>query len=557
MNFLNNAIAQVSELFRSMTPGARITAGLLLTVVIVSVGYLFRQGTAGPDAFLFGGAAYSDGQLARMEAAISQANISGWAREGNRLRVPAAQQTAAIAAIADAGALPPNFNTILEDAIGKSTAFETRDQSQARMKDARQRQLSEIIRAMSWVEDAVVIVDEQDSKGFSRQRQITASVSVKPAAGEELDPMRASTLKRTIASSVAGLSPNAVTVTNLGGGSGFAAGSIYPEMFDEPYYKARVAFEQSKRESILRVLSYIPGVLVEVNAELDDTSSETSTTSKRDPKNVAAIRTTESKEQVSQAVADNGGRPGAEANSAAGPSQAAQVAAQNKNTNDNSMETVESVAGEETQVLTRAPFTPKEVLATVAVPTSYLEEVWKSRNRDAKEPPKPEDLTPIKSEIFGNIEKAVEPLIVKTADRLRDTFKGVEVVALDTLPQPTIEPPSAASMALAWTGRYWNTLAMLGVAVFSLMVMRSVVKSAPSSPASPSAAAEAAHAPGLTLTTEEPKPHAEAENANDAPQRPRLRLKKGLSVKDDLIEIVREDPDAAADILRSWIGKAG
>jgi flagellar biosynthesis/type III secretory pathway M-ring protein FliF/YscJ len=32
-------------------------------------------------------------------------------------------------------------------------------------------------------------------------------------------------------------------------------------------------------------------------------------------------------------------------------------------------------------------------------------------------------------------------------------------------------------------------------------------------------------------------------------------LKKGKSLKDDLVEIVHEDPDAAAEILRSWIGK--
>jgi flagellar biosynthesis/type III secretory pathway M-ring protein FliF/YscJ len=33
-------------------------------------------------------------------------------------------------------------------------------------------------------------------------------------------------------------------------------------------------------------------------------------------------------------------------------------------------------------------------------------------------------------------------------------------------------------------------------------------------------------------------------------------LRKNNSVKDDLINIVRDDPDAAADILRSWIAKA-
>ncbi len=43
MDFLNKALAQFSDLFRSMTPGGRITAGLLLVVAVVSVGYLFQH----------------------------------------------------------------------------------------------------------------------------------------------------------------------------------------------------------------------------------------------------------------------------------------------------------------------------------------------------------------------------------------------------------------------------------------------------------------------------------------------------------------------------------
>ena len=48
MDFLNKAFAQLSDLFRSMTPGARLTAGLLLVVVIVSLGYLFTHDMSGP-----------------------------------------------------------------------------------------------------------------------------------------------------------------------------------------------------------------------------------------------------------------------------------------------------------------------------------------------------------------------------------------------------------------------------------------------------------------------------------------------------------------------------
>jgi flagellar M-ring protein FliF len=109
-----------------------------------------------------------------------------------------------------------------------------------------------------------------------------------------------------------------------------------------------------------------------------------------------------------------------------------------------------------------------------------------------------------------------------------------------------------ASTATSWIGRYWSTLGMLGVAMFSLLVLRSVVNNKPGDASAPTAGA----APGLTLHTEEPQ--TKSDSGDESPDdRPRLRLKKGKSVKDDLADIVREDPDAAADILRSWIGKAG
>ena len=94
---------------------------------------------------------------------------------------------------------------------------------------------------------------------------------------------------------------------------------------------------------------------------------------------------------------------------------------------------------------------------------------------------------------------------------------------------------------------------MLGVAMFSLLVMRSVVKGVP-----PSEGTAASSASALMLHSDD----VPAGDTNDATQeepaedRPRLRLKKGKSLKDDLVEIVHEDPEAAAEILRSWIGKA-
>jgi flagellar M-ring protein FliF len=558
MNFLNNAIAQVSELFRSMTPGARVTAGLLLAVVVVSFGYLVRQGTSGPDSFLFGGAPLSDGELNRIELAIASANLSGNVREGNRIRVPAGQQAAFLGAIADAGAQPANFNTILEEALGKTSPWESRDAARERIKDARQRQLSEIVRSMPWVEEAVVIFDEQETRGLSKQKLVTASVSVQPKLGEDVDALRADRLKKFLAGAVIGLQKDSIVVTDLGEGGLYAGGSAMdPAMFDNPYYKDKVMYEQLKRESILRILSpLIPGALVEVNAELDDTATETTITTTPDKTTQVALRSTETEESTKQATGAGGGRPGAVANSAIanGQGNAAESQPQNQSEMTKTVTETESEVGREQKHVTRQGFTPKEVQASVAIPTSHFEKVWRQQNIGAANAPTPEELKIIESEVIAQVQNIVEPLIKKTGDLGQDTFKRIRVVPLATLPVPQIEPPTISTKAIAWTSRYWNTLAMLGVAMFSLMVLRSVVKAAP--PAAPNATPAA---PALALSANEGSTPTSAEPAADAPDddRPRLRLKKGTTVKDDLLQIVKEDPDAAADILRAWIGKAG
>jgi flagellar M-ring protein FliF len=553
MDFLNKALAEVSELFRSLTPGALITAGLLLAVVVVSMGYLFQHGVAGPDTYLFGGEPLADGTLTRVEAAIAKAGLSDYQREGGRIRVPSGQQAKYLAAVADAGALPPNFNTILENALDKGGPWESREATRERLKIARQQTLSEIVRAMYWVENAIVLYDEHESRGLrelSPTTQTTASVSVKPIVGETLTAVRVKNIQKLVAHSV-NMKPNDVGVTNLGeGGPGGSDGEFGPDSIDNEYLKTKVTFESQKRESIMGALRDIPGVRVEVNADFNDTIEETTHTAKPDPKTAAAKETSHDEITI-QASADNGGRVGS---TAQGPNRqgVTEATPQQQNKSDtHTAETVNVVGIEDSRILKKG-YTPKEVWATVTVPGAYVKNLWAARNPTATAPPKPEDLTTVQADVVKNVENIVDTLLFLQANKGENSYKHVRVVVLDSLPIPTIEAPSMASKAVAWTGRYWSTLAMLGVAMFSLLVLRSVVNGKSGDPAS----AASASGSSLALHADEAKGDAGSSEAADA-DRPKLRLRKGTSVKDDLMEIVREDPDAAADILRSWITKAG
>ena len=61
-----------------------------------------------------------------------------------------------------------------------------------------------------------------------------------------------------------------VTILNLADGSQFAGGgAMSAEAFDDPYHQTKTKLEQLTRAKVEGLLSYIPGVRVQVTAELE------------------------------------------------------------------------------------------------------------------------------------------------------------------------------------------------------------------------------------------------------------------------------------------------
>src|SRR5687768_4288251 len=165
MAFLNQSFAQIRDLFASMTPAARITSALLLGVIVVSLGYLFQGYAGASDELLFNGEVLQPREADYVEAAIAEAGLTVLPRQAGRIVVPRGQKTAYLAAIADAGALPKDFDKLLEDSLDTGM-FENGETKKARFKAARERQLSMIISMMDGVDDAKVMYDIREPQAF-------------------------------------------------------------------------------------------------------------------------------------------------------------------------------------------------------------------------------------------------------------------------------------------------------------------------------------------------------------------------------------------------------
>ena len=493
MDFLNKAIAQLSELFRSMTPGARITAGL-------AAGRCGRQRWLSVSAqrerartrICLAASRFPSGQLDRIEAAIAKAGLSDFQREGFRIRVPSGQQAKYLAAVADAGALPPNFNTILENALDKGGPWESREATRERLKIARQQTLSEIVRAMPWVENAIVLYDEHESRGRPRvrndkanhrvgQREADRGRNAHTAAGEEYSKAR-----RTFGEHE--------TERRGHHQLGRRRTGWHRRWNHVRYYRRRVLENEShvriaearqhsgsaprysgrERGSERRLRRH--GRRDHAHGEARSEDGEPRTESRR-PK--TSRRQTPERPAASRARLPRTKSARCDASSCC----SSRISKHNESTR------TDNVVGIEDSRIVKKGYTPKEVWATVSIPSSYIKSLWAARNPTATAPPKPDDLRLCaERSACRRLRILSTTLLILQANKGENNYKHVRVVVLDSLPVPTIEAPSMASKAMAWTGRYWNTLAMLGVAMFSLLVLRSVVNGKPSEPASSAAA---------------------------------------------------------------------
>lgn len=564
MDFLNKLIAQFNDLFKSMSPGARITTGLLAAVLVVGFGYLFNAQSSGGDAYLLNGQSFTADEMAAMEGAFGKAGLSDYTVEGSRVRISKSRQAAFLGALADSGAMPAKFGDYLTAAAAGSGPFTSRQQSEEMLKVAKQKELSLVIRSMEGIENATVLYDIQKKGGIQPTTVVTASVNVKPRGIMQLDERQVQMIRAVVRAAIANLKNEDVTVVDLNGRAYAGGSGAGGSAFDDPYLMRLREHQVDQETKIRALLSNIPGVLVTANVELDRELLKRETKRTIDPKTVPLYQETEENGETSQSTAAaGGGRPG--------------LAAQNSNTaatlpagsgGGSSTEITHNTSkvtngANNAEIYTElAGLTPKRVSVTIGVPTTYFEKVWELRNPAADGQPakKPDQaaLQLIQDEELKRIRTDVAnilPMPTDTAAAPVDRSTLVTVSAFSPVSGPEIVGPSFMDRALEWLAASWSTVAMIGLGLFALMMLKSFVGGIPTVTAPQSSIAstvigdEESHTPAGG-TSEKPA------TPGEQPKQRTLQRKIGTgpSLRDELIEMVKEDPDAAASILRGWIG---
>ena len=144
-----------------------------------------------------------------------------------------------------------------------------------------------------------------------------------------------------------------------------------------------------------------------------------------------------------------------------------------------------AVAGHEQTTRKKAPLIPTTVTATVLVPRELLSSALGTAKPDpGDEPKKPDEIArPFETEIAATITNTVlRTLPPPESDET--AADRVKVSSYEDLPAPAFEPPTLAATAQAWFADNWQNLGLIGVGLFSLLILRSMVRSnLPAAPA--------------------------------------------------------------------------
>jgi len=549
MDFLNKAFAQVADLFRSMTPGARLLSALMLAVVVVSLGWLFTIEGTSRELDLMNGVPVNPSYVPRMQEAFAKAGLNSYEIQGGHIKIPRGQRDLYMAALAENNALPPNIETIFDDALKNVSVFMPAEEREARMRIAKQKMLGLWISQMSGIESASVIYDEQhEGHRFSPVKKITATAAVKPAGGDTLREQQIRGIRALVAGAIAGLKAEDVTVSDLNGQT-WHADSQGGSPLEDPYGARKRMYEQEWEAKILQALRYVPGVSVTPNVELNRQRRSRQWTVRHDPKPVVVAEQEESLSRVHDGAAP-GGRPGYVAQQSNTPVQlnSARKLGSHEETEESSRKTHALASGTQEDVES-VGLTPVRVTVGVSVPNSYFRKVWRERNplEEGAEPTEPDktELDNVINEESTKIRRLVANLLPAPTG-VEDRTQLVEVVTFQDIKSTPPPEPAMADQALAWLAGNWTTLGMLLAAGVSLLILRSMLRAEPAS-ATPTTQ-------GLAVHEGDPD---DAEAAAEVANRLARFNTTGRSLRDELSELVSEDTDAAANILKTWIGQAG
>jgi flagellar biosynthesis/type III secretory pathway M-ring protein FliF/YscJ len=483
----------------------QIAGVLVVAAGVVALSFAARLAPTTDQMSVLQGRQFTADEMRRVEMAFMSRGLTDFQLTQSGLRVPRAQSRVYVEALREDGIFSDEIPDIRKE-MTSSNILETTAERDIRYQNAKERLLESCLRRMDGIEDAVVIigVPKAGARGIGSAPQVSTTVSVRTDGAEPLSRQQAYAICDIVAAAVGGLKPEHVSVTDMATLRCFRGESGRSWQQDEDYAERKKQYELDWSERVGRALKFIPDA--EVIAEVSLT---------RVPGGVD--------DPTSQAV-----------------------------------DAVPETLLREDPLDAERAWVPERIAVTVSIPRDYLTQVWRSRHgKEAVEQQAPtsDELSLIERETQQKVEQAVA--LLSPMGRAVRAVRHINVLWFDRpvdVPA-TILADRRASQGLgaivAESHRLTLILGVVGIVAICLVwgVVRDIMGLV-------RGRSEVTVAPELRVVS-----HDSGSLQRSAPvvlpSDPTHAELPGESYHAGLTELVREDPQAAVTMLKSWLNKAG
>jgi flagellar M-ring protein FliF len=570
---LKKIYVQLRDLFLSMTPGNRIIAALLLTTLMVSLGYLMVGSIKPGDpkskyVYLYNGWHFTQEEQRAVENALADAKLRNHEWIGDQLRVPKSSQAVYAATIHEAKAIDTRGDA-RKQAVLALTPWASAKMMDKQEINAVSQDLADEIGKMKGVAGASVIPSlrkDWDRNIWAKKEVFSVSVFIDTISFKPLEDNTISAIGGAVQGAFRNADLKEIKIIDSRNNRSYnGAGE---ELTGGPgdYLRQQVRWQEVYKDKIYNLLPHIEGLQVETTVELTKILSEKIF-------QVEHGKPTKLTEHVlgldfMKTGYDRFGRPGqiAQMSRPLIDPQADLAGGAKTTEKKHEQEYTNALQGQEanTEVV---PFTPVRVLASLRIPHEHVLATWlQKNNRQGEIPPEPtpeqlaEEEVLIQQDTKRSVAKLLEPY---RNPKEPDPLSLVEVNFYQPIREPEVILTTWQQIQL-WLKQNWQSLSLMGLVLCGLCVLWSITKPPKpepiviyEAPGTPQEVIEAlAKAKAEAEAAAQAEAEAEAAEAQEEIDRMLDPFGSIRSLKDEIAELIAENPDAAAAVLRQWIGNA-
>jgi flagellar M-ring protein FliF len=554
MDLLKAQLERIQKQLAGLSASQKMLVAALAAIMVITVVWWGKYAGEAEMVPLLN-QAFSAPDLGRVQDELSARGIP-YTVSTDKLMVPADRRMEALSDLTYARKMPRNTQEGFDAIVKEMSPFDSQDKQQKIWMHGREAILSQVIGSWPGVAQADVIIDTTSVQRVEGSIEPRATVNITTQDGAKSPQGMADAAVEAVDGAVAGLDPKRIKVVINGraqrvhdGQDPLANGADQLALLQQDE-----AFAELK---IRRNFEEIPNILVTVTMKLN-TSSVQSEKHDYDPKKAVqkTIQTTTETDQTNAAGA--GGEAGAVPNTGANIGPAGGGAGGTTTVHEKTEEKNQVFMSEERTTSSTPAGDAVPVSATVRVPLSHFARVLQWQTGSTKQPTSAE-LQPVIDTELAKMRQAVASCVgLPAPDKVSISWY------VDTFPSLSTPPVASTSPGLSqMVGGHAKEIALGTLAVMSLFMVSMMVRKATPAPL-PAAMASgglhsdkaAANVPVALMSGEllageaaEGEGHLEGMELSDD------TVKAGRMV-DQVSTLVREDPEAAAALVKRWLGRA-